>query len=141
MFGVCYVSGVINFKDYKNWMKKKAQIHNSGSFRRVNVGDVVWAAVGENVGAEIDGKSDKYSRPVVVLKKHGAKCFTGIPLTTKIHHVGKQYIHFVFQNREEVAVLSQAKLFDVSRVYSRKGELSRKDFAAIKKGFLEYFSE
>ena len=132
---------VINFKDYQKWMRKKAQIHNSGLFRHVNEGDVVWVAVGENVGVEIDGKSDKYSRPVVVLKKHGAKCFSGIPLTTRTHHIGKQYMHFVFQNREEVAGLSQVKLFDVSRVYSRKGELSKKDYTTIKERFLEYFSE
>ena len=128
------------FKDYKQWMKRKASIHNRQLYRYVNEGDVVWAAVGENVGVEIDDKSSKYSRPVVVLKRHGAKSFTGIPLTTKTQHAGNQYVHFRFQDKEEVAVLPQVKMFDVARVYSRIGELSKGDYGKIKKAFLDYYS-
>ena len=129
------------FKDYKQWMKRKASIHNRQLYRYVNEGDVVWVAVGENVGVEIDGKSKKYSRPVVVLRKHSAKCFTGLPLTTKTHHVGDWYEHFEFQGRQEVAVLIQAKLFDASRVYSRIGKLSRNDYQRVLSQFVNLFEK
>ena len=129
------------YKDYKHWMKQKALINNSNGFRYINEGDVVWVAIGENVGVEIDGKSEKYSRPVVVLKKHAGKCFTGIPLTSQTRHIGKWYVHFVFQAREEVAVIIQARMFDISRVYSRVGELSKGDYQKIKNAFLKYYTE
>ena len=42
--------------DYKKWMGVKSDINNGGKTRKINEGDVVWVAVGENVGVEIDGK-------------------------------------------------------------------------------------
>ena len=126
------------YKDYKEWMCRKSEVHNQGKGHYVNEGDVVWVAVGENVGVEIDGKSEKYSRPVVVLRKHSSNCFTGIPLTTKKHN-GDWYVYFTFQGREEVAVLIQARLFDTARVYSRIGKLSNGDYRKVATGFLNLF--
>ena len=117
-------------KNYRKWMKRKAAINNFAEHRQINEGDVVWTAVGENVGVEIDGKSDRYSRPVVVLRKHTAQCFTGVPLTSQPHS-GSWYANFEFQGRKEYAALIQTRLFDTSRVYSRIGELSKKDYECI----------
>ena len=88
----------IKSKNYQNWMDVKADLNNSGKIRKINEGDVVWVAVGENVGVEIDGKSKKYSRPVVVFKKHSALCFTGIPLTSKKHN-GSWYCQIEYQSK------------------------------------------
>lgn len=61
------------YKNYRNWMKIKSKINNFGKIRKINEGDVVWVAIGENVGVEIDGKGKKFSRPMVVLRKHGTR--------------------------------------------------------------------
>ena len=124
-------------KNYKKWMGVKSKINNGGKIRRVNEGDVVWVAVGENVGVEIDGKSEKYSRPVIVLKKHSTQCFTGIPLTSQLHK-GTWYTNFEFQGKEQTAVLVQTKLMDTRRVYSRMGELSRADYRKVFKSYIEF---
>ena len=124
-------------KTYKKWMKRKSAINNAGEYRKINEGDVVWVAVGENVGVEIDGKSEKYSRPVVVLRKHTAQCFTGIPLTSQPHG-GSWYADFEFQGKKQVAVLIQAKLFDASRVYGRIGKLSRKDHTHLLNSYIKF---
>lgn len=126
-----------NNTDYKKWMSVKSNINNGGKVRKINEGDVVWTAVGENVGVEIDGKSQKYSRPVVVLRKHTEKCFTGVPLTTKQHR-GSWYIGFEFQKKKEVAVLIQTKLFDTRRVYARIGKLSNSDYQSILEGYIKF---
>ena len=123
-------------KDYKAWMKVKSIINNGDKCQRINEGDVVWTAIGENVGVEIDGKSEKYSRPVVVLKKHTGRCFTGIPLTSK-SRVGTWYANFRFQGKDETAVLLQAKLFDTARVYSRIGRLSNADYKTILNKYID----
>ena len=62
-------------KNYKEWMGRKTIINNRGVARSFREGDVWWAAVGENVGVEIDGKSQRYSRPIVILKKHSGALF------------------------------------------------------------------
>ena len=129
----------IKKKDYKRWMGVKSNINNAEKIRKINEGDVVWAAVGENVGVEIDGKSEKYSRPVVVLKKHTERCFTGIPLTSKKHR-GSWYADFKFQEKEEVAVLIQTRLFDVARVYTRIGKLSNKDHKTILDEYIRFIN-
>ncbi len=41
---------------------------------------------------------------------------------------------FQFQGRDQVAVLSQPRLFSVSRLYSKMGELDEEDLARIREG-------
>ena len=95
-------------------------------------------AVGENVGIEINGKSEYFSRPVLVFKKLSHLGFMGIPLTTKIK-TGSWYICFKFQNKNVYAVLSQARVFSVARLYDRIGQASRNDMKLIKKGFRKLY--
>lgn len=123
-------------KNYKKWMGVKATLNNKEEIRKINEGDVVWAAVGENIGTEIDGKSEKYSRPVIVLRKHSERCFTGIPLTSRPHK-GSWYANFVFQDKEQTAVLVQTRLFDTARVYSWIGKLSNKDYDYISRRYIK----
>ena len=123
-------------KDYKNWMGVKAGINDKEEILKINEGDVVWAAMGENVGVEIDGKSEKYSRPVVILKKHTARCFTGTPLTSKPHK-GTWYKTFKFQNKKQIAVLMQTRLMDTARVYGRIGRLSKHDYELIRSAYIK----
>lgn len=117
-------------------MRVKANINDREEILKINEGDVVWAAVGENVGVEIDGKSAKYSRPVIVLKKHTNRCFTGTPLTSQPHK-GSWYKTFKFQNKKQVAVLIQTKLMDTARVYGRIGKLSKHDYDLIHEAYIK----
>lgn len=126
-----------NRKTYRKWMQVKSAIHSKEEIRRINEGDVVWAAVGENVGVEIDGKSEKYSRPVIVLKKHTDRCFTGVPLTSRPHK-GSWYVEFEFQSKKQIAVLIQTKLMDAARVYSRIGKLSRHDYNVVLDAYIRF---
>ena len=116
-------------------MKVKSDIHGKEKVRKINEGDVVWAAIGENVGVEIDGKSEKYSRPVVVLRKHTERCFTGVPLTSQPHN-GSWYVDFEFQGRKQIAVLIQARLMDTARVYNRIGKLSTNDYNEVLRAYI-----
>lgn len=119
-------------------MNVKAVVNNNIKIQKINEGDVVWVAIGENVGVEMDGKSEKYSRPVIVIKKHSALCFTGIPLTSRIHE-GSWYHQFVFQQKLQTAVLIQARLIDVRRVYSRMGKLSESDYRKVLTSYVQCF--
>lgn len=91
-------------KNYSEWMGIKSQINNNAPKRAFKEGEVWWSAVGENIGVEIDGKSKKYSRPVLIFKKHSSLFFTGIPLTSQSHD-GSWYAKFEFQGKTEFAVL------------------------------------
>lgn len=124
-------------KNYKEWMGVKSKLNNIRKARKINEGDVVWAAVGENIGVEIDGKSEKYSRPVIVLRKHSDLCFTGVPLTSQPHK-GSWYIDFEFQGKRQTAVLVQTRLMDARRAYNRMGKLSKRDHSNILRAYIKF---
>ena len=122
------------------WFPLKEKKHNilPKKLPKVNNGEVWWVAVGENVGIEINGKSEYFSRPVLVFKKLSHLGFMGIPLTTQ-EHSGSWYIPFRFQNKEIYAALSQSRVFSTARLYNRIGQIAEDDMSKVKEGFRTLF--
>ncbi|MBQ3353239.1 type II toxin-antitoxin system PemK/MazF family toxin [Candidatus Saccharibacteria bacterium] len=125
-------------KHFEEWIVVKSDLHGKGVLRDIKDGDVYWCAVGESVGVEINGKSETFARPVVVLKKLSKYGFMGVPLTSQEHN-GSWYAPFVFKNRQEYAVLAQARVFSVSRLYKKMGALPDSDLQTIRIGFHNLF--
>ena len=122
-------------KRFPEWMERKERIHNVGRLPAISEREVWWVAVGENVGVEINGKSGRFSRPVLVYKKLSRFGFLGIPLTTQ-EHTGSWYVPFEFQGKMSYAALAQIRVMSVSRLYGNAiGQISMADFKAICKGF------
>lgn len=121
-------------KDYTDWMSIKSSLEISGKVTNFSEGQIWWAAIGKNIGVEIDGKHDDYSRPVIIFKKLSRLCFFAIPLTSQ-PHTGSWYVDFIFKGKQQYAVLSQIRIMSVSRLYNRMGKLSAGDYKKIKTGF------
>ena len=124
----------------EEWLPVKENKHNV-SFQKipkVTDGEIWWAAVGENVGIEINGKSEYFSRPVLVFRKLSHLGFMGVPLTTQ-EHDGSWYVDFVFQGKKIYAAISQARVFSTARIYSRIGQIAEDDMAKIKDGFRKLY--
>lgn len=100
----------------------------------VSRGDIWWASVGKNVGSEINGKNNLFSRPVVVLKKLARGFYFIVPTTTQIRE-GTWYIPFCHQETGMIACLHQARAIDHRRLSSKIGTIDDEDFARIKNGF------
>ena len=120
--------------DFSEWMVVKDKLHKGGAVTKFSEGQIWWAALGKNVGVEINGKHEDYSRPVVIFKKLSHLCFLTIPLTSQ-PHTGTWYTEFNFRGKQEYAVLSQIRMMSVSRLYNRMGKLSNGDFKKIKADF------
>jgi len=120
----------------EKWFPVKESKHNIETVKipRITDGEVWWVAVGENVGIEINGKSEYFSRPVLVFKKLSHLGFMGIPLSTQ-EHGGSWYVNFRFQGKEVYAALSQAKVFSTARLYNRLGQVAEDDMEKVKVGF------
>ena len=125
-----------------DWNVMKEELHNASDdkLRPIRNGEVWWAGIGENVGIEINGKSEYFSRPVLVLKKLSRFGFMGVPLTSQLHE-GRWYVKFEFQGRRQIAVLSQARVYSTSRLYSRIGQVPDSDLKLVRDGFLELYAE
>ena len=120
--------------DFSGWMNIKGRIHKGGAVTKFSEGQIWWAALGKNVGVEINGKGKDYSRPVVIFRKLSHLCFYAIPLTSQPHS-GSWYVEFNFRGKQEYAVLSQMRMMSVSRLYNRMGKLSNGDYKKIQSGF------
>jgi mRNA interferase MazF len=107
-------------KDYLNWMPVKAEINNAAVRPRYNSGDVVWVSIGENVGFEQDGKGRRFARPVLIVKGFNKELFWGVPLTSNANKTGKYYASFSVKGKTSVAILSQLRAFDTSRVSGKR---------------------
>ncbi len=90
--------------------------------------------MGENVGSEINGKSDLFSRPVLILKKLAHGFYFVVPTTTQLRQ-GSWYVAFRQHDRDMVACLHQARVIDYRRLSSRLGKIDSDDFANVKHGF------
>ena len=121
-------------KRFDEWIESKEKLHGMNRTRTVREGEVWWCAMGENVGVEINGKNEDFSRPVLVFKKLSRFGFLGVPLSTK-EHSGSWYASFEFKNRKQTAVLSQIRVISVARLYKKMGMLPDSDFEIVKEGF------
>lgn len=126
-------------KRFDEWMERKRDFHFRGRIPTINEGEIWWCGVGENVGVEINGKSERFSRPVLIIRKFGRFSFVGIPLTSQSHD-GSWYAKFQFQGKDSWAVLTQVRSFSVSRLYGRIGTVPNSDLALVTERFLELFA-
>lgn len=125
-------------KFFDDWNGVKKGLDKVEKFPRFSEGDIWWCGVGENVGVEINGKSRKFSRPVLVLKKLSRHGFMGVPLTSQPHE-GSWYVPFMFRGRVEIAVLAQAKSMSVCRLYSRMGQVPEDDLELVRRRFVTLY--
>lgn len=127
-----------NNKHFKDRIKLKEKLHFNARRPRIHEGEVWWCSFGENVGVEINGKSERFTRPVVIMKKLSGLCFLGIPLTSQ-EKTGTWYVNFEFLEKKEYAALCQARVMSVSRLHNKMGELPASDLQIVKDGFLKLY--
>lgn len=125
-------------KRFHDWIKIKETVHATARVPNIREGEIWWCAMGENVGIEINGKSDTFARPILVLKKLSRYGFLGVPLTSQ-HHEGNWYASFVFKEKTEYAALAQIRVLSVSRLYTKMGMSPNSDMSLVKNAFHELY--
>ena len=90
---------------------------------------------------EINGKGDKFARPVIILKKVNRFSFAAIPLTTKDHtdKFPDWYIYFRFQGKDEYAMINQIENMSVFRLCRKMGQIDDLDIERIKTAFKKVY--
>lgn len=127
-----------DIKKFHEWMGVKENVHYVGRVPDTKEGEIWWCAVGENVGVEINGKNETFSRPVLIMKKLSRYGFLGVPLTSQ-EHFGNWYIDFAFKGKIQFASLAQIRVFSVSRLYKKMGMVPNSDLQSVKNGFRKLY--
>lgn len=125
-------------KRFDEWIELKESLHDMGRLRTMREGEIWWCAFGENIGVEINGKSNTFARPVLVFKKLGRYGFLGVPLTSQPHS-GSWYASFRFQGKEQNAVLAQIRVFSVYRLYRKIGDIDDNDKKIVREAFRKLY--
>lgn len=126
-------------KKFLEWVGLKEKIHENKKTFLFKDGEIWWCAVGENIGIEINGKGELFSRPIFVYKKLSKDGFLGIPLSTQ-NKKGSWYVEIDFKGKNNILNLAQVRIFSSNRLYKKMGALDDNDIAKIKNGFLRLYS-
>jgi mRNA-degrading endonuclease toxin of MazEF toxin-antitoxin module len=126
-------------QDHDWWSQIKQRISLRDADVLFKQGEIWWWSLGLNLGKEIYGKSMKFTRPVLVFRKFTHDSFMGLPLTTQ-EKVGTWYVETSLQGVKRWAMLNQARSLDSKRLTKRIGELDDKQFAEVKRRFIEFYS-
>ena len=120
-------------KDFSGWVKLKEKLHESDHqppyFKER---EIWWCSVGENVGAEMNGKNNFFRRPVLVVKKLDRYSFLGVPLTGK-QKEGTWYVGITHGENKSTVVVSQVRHLDYRRLDKKMAILDENKFIELKK--------
>lgn len=127
-------------KQFLEWIGIKEAIHNRDTkppfFKE---GEMWWAHMGENIGSEVDGKGESFTRPLIVYRKLGAYTLLAVPTSTKIK-IGTWYVSFRHKGIDEIALLSQIRVILYKRLKEKVGTLDDADMEKIRKAFRALYS-
>jgi len=96
--------------------------------------------MGENVGAEMNGKNTYFRRPVLILRKLDRYSFLAVPLTSKLKE-GSWYVHITHGHNTSSAVISQVRNFDYRRLDKRMGTLDESDYKNVVTACTKFISK
>lgn len=120
-------------KHFDRWNQDKQHLDAAAARPFYHAREIWWCAVGVNIGNEIDGTGEHHDRPVLVLRPFNAETFFGVAL---IGHprTGRYYFSLgKVDDREAVANLSQARLFDTKRLIRKIGTIDEDTFHELAK--------
>lgn len=121
------------------WFKLKLALWNKESKVVFKQGELWWCSLGVNLGEEIFGKGEKFTRPVLIFKKFTSNSFLGLPIT-KQEKQGSWYVEITIHKEKRWVILNQARIFDKKRLTNRVGALDDADFQKVKKRFIEFYT-
>lgn len=122
-------------KRFLEWIKLKEKLHNNKHTPPLfKEGEIWWCSLGENIGSEINGKSNLFSRPVLIFKKLSKSTFLGLP-TSSQDRKGSWYVQITLGSVKSVVILSQARLLDYKRLSSKIAELDIGEMSNVRDRF------
>ena len=119
-------------KDFDRWNNQKKQ---TDGVRKEPVlfyeREVWWCAAGINIGVEIDGKHELFSRPIVVVRKFNKDMLLVVP-TTAQEKSNKYYLLVSGDDGKTYNVcLSQIRTISSKRLLRKIGTISETDYEVL----------
>lgn len=120
-------------KDFDSWNSLKKHVNEEfGILPYFREGEIWWVHLGINIGYEMDGKGNEYSRPILVIKKYNQYSFLSAPLSTSTKpNIYRVYVGLI-RGRKSFVNLSQLRNIDSRRLINKSCSLDTHVFEKIK---------
>lgn len=126
-------------KDFDKWNEVKKQTDTNSTKVYIRSGEIRWISFGVNIGSEMDGKGNSFTRPGLVLHVIGSHLALVAPLSTKIKDtVG--YFPFEWKGITTALCLHQVRVISQKRILSRKGRISEERLKFVKAEVVKFYS-
>lgn len=130
----------MHVKDFEGWNRVKQQLDTHHTIPVFHEREIWWCSIGMNIGFEMYGKGEVFSRPVLIIKKFSPSTFLGVPLSTKVKN--NEYYHpITFRGETTSAVFDQVRTLDARRLADFIAKLPPAQFQQIKSALLIKLAE
>ncbi len=106
-------------KQYDLWFPQKKKLDAKKNPPTFYEREVWWCKIGVNVGYEIFGKGDAFTRPVLILKKYSNITFLGAPLSTSLPRFALHHPLEV-DGKKGIVRLDQIRTYDSRRLQQKR---------------------
>lgn len=124
-------------KNFDDWHILKKELDEKAVAPLFKEREIWWCSIGVNIGYEIFGKDEQFTRPVLVLRKFSKFTFFGLPMTSSKKDF-PSYYPLTFHEKEGSVLLDQARTIDGRRLVKRMGRLNENEVLKIKHAFTDY---
>lgn len=123
-------------KDFDGWngIKKELDLRKDPPLFKER--EIWWCSIGMNVGYEIYGKKELFTRPVLILKKYSYATFFGLPLTSKRKN-GYFFFPIDLKEKKGGILLDQGCTLDARRLADKISYVTPLQFKKIKEAMKE----
>ncbi len=127
------------FKDFDKWNSVKKALEEENQKVHIRIGEIRWVSLGVNVGSEIDGKGDSFTRPVLILHVIGRSLALVVPMSTKVKDMAG-YQTFHWKGKDVSICIHQLKIISQKRIFRRQGKIPNNRFNDIKGLVKEFYN-
>ena len=116
------------------WNEVKKNTESKKFFLTTKPREIYWVKIGQNIGSEEFGKSEIFSRPVIVIRRLTSDLFVGIPTTSSIKD-NDYFLPFEYKTKNKIvqssAMLLQIRTFSIKRITDKIGKMNIDDFKVL----------
>lgn len=127
------------FKDFNRWNQVKQTLNREERNPCVRAGEIRWATFGVNVGSEIDGKGNSFTRPVLIIHTIGNYLALVVPMSTKLKH-SAGYVPFNYNDKNVSLCLHQMRAISQKRIFSRLLKIPGNQLRLVKSAISTFFN-
>jgi mRNA interferase MazF len=120
-------------KDFNSWNIKKQHIDARPTHPYFYEGEIWWVHLGLNIGFEMNGRGDKYLRPIIIIKKYNHHSFLAVPLSTSLTDNKYRMAIGTIAGKNAFINLSQLRYLDSKRLANKITSLNTATLNQLKK--------